>query len=209
MNIKSIKVLALSVGAALALTSGVSMAESQYGYNSAGTGTVTATAKVNLSVTVPKLILLKVGSSDSTGGVAVIDTLSWTATASIPNVPTIPTTGNNTGVVWDGTAPTIGAGTQPGSIAASAWTNATSATISCAVSAWSVTGGPANTDFAVTATGTLPHPGATLGACGPTTAITSNSLLSSTWAFVLSGTSAASWKAGAYTSTVTYTVSGI
>lgn len=209
MKTNSMKVLAIACGAALTLVSGVSMAESQYGYNSAGTGTVTATAKVNLSVTVPKLILLKVGSSDTTGPVAVVDTLSWTATASIPNAPTTPVTGNNTGVVWDGTAPTIAAGSQPAAIPVAAWTNAGSATISCAVPVWSpASGGPVSSNFTVSVTGTLPHPGANLGACGGTTALTANTLLSGTWAYVLAGTPS-SWTAGAYTTTVTYTASGI
>jgi hypothetical protein len=204
MKTNSMKVLAIACGAALALVSGVSMAESQYGYNSAGTGQVTAQATVKLSVTVPKLILLKVGSSDTGTGTAVQDTLSWTATISIPGVPTTPTTGNNTGVNWSGAVPTVTAGTNPGAVSVSAWTNGTGATINCAAPTWTpATGGPANTDFGVTATGTLPHPGATLGAC-TSTAIPSNSLATGTWAYALTGTPA-NWTAGSYTASVLYT----
>jgi hypothetical protein len=50
------RVLAASL-TGLALAAGQAMAESQYG---SGTGTITAQAKVNLSVTVPKLILLRI-----------------------------------------------------------------------------------------------------------------------------------------------------
>ncbi len=155
MKTNSMKVLAIACGAALTLVSGVSMAESQYGYNSAGMGTVTAQATVKLSVTVPKLILLKVGSSDTGSGpaVAVQDTLAWTATISIPGVPTTPATGNNTGVNWSGAAPTVTAGTNPGAISVSAWTNGTGATINCAAPTWTPASGGLNGDFAVTATG--------------------------------------------------------
>ena len=75
---------AAACGLLLVAASAPALAEATYGYNDAGTGTVTATARVNLSVLVPKLILLRVGSTNAT-----IDTLTWTATASIPPVPKI------------------------------------------------------------------------------------------------------------------------
>jgi hypothetical protein len=200
---KTITSLAAAVGAALVLASGVAVAESQYGYNSAGTGTVTAQASVKLSVTVPKLILLRVGSTNTTQ-----DTLTWTGSASIPPAPTAPTNGVNTQVPWDGTVPTISAGTQPAAISVYAWTNATTGSINCTTPAWTpATGGPANADFSVTVTGTLPHPGANLGACASQT-FASNTIVSGTWAYVLAGTPA-SWKAGSYTATVLYTATGI
>ena len=194
--------LALIAGACLSLLGTNALAESTYGYNAAGTGTVTATARVNLSVTVPKLILLRVGSANTT-----VDTLAWTAVPSIPAVPTAPVTGNNTGVNWDGAAPTITAGTQPAALNVYAWTNATTATINCSVGAWVGTNSPVNSDFVVTVTGTLPHPGNDLGACVSTT-IPSRTLASGTWAYELSGTPA-SWGAGVHTTTVTYTASGV
>ena len=79
--VRSMQILSL---AGLALAGGQALAESQYG---SGTGTITAQAKVNLSVTVPKLILLRVGSTDTT-----IDTVTWASTLSIPPVPTTPVT---------------------------------------------------------------------------------------------------------------------
>ena len=195
--------LALIAGACLSLVGTNALAESTYGYNAAGTGNVTATAQVKLSVTVPKLILLRVGSANTT-----VDTLAWTAVPSIPATPTAPSNGDNVGVDWDGSAPTITAGTQPAALNVYAWTNATTATINCVVGTWVGTNSPANADFAVTTvTGTLPHPGNDLGACASTT-IPSRTLASGTWAYVLSGTPA-SWGAGVHTNTVTYTASGV
>lgn len=190
-----------------ALMSTNARAESTYGYASSGTGAVVATARVNLSVTVPRLILLKVGSSSTT-----IDTASWTVSASIPAVPTIPiTTANGVSVNWNGAAPSLSvASPTTTSFAVSAWTNVGSSTVSCAVPTISPATGPAAADFAVTNTGgagTLNHPGATLGACGATIAIPANSVNTGTWEYKLNGTPA-SWPAGVYTSVVTYTATG-
>ncbi|MDP9912249.1 hypothetical protein J2W27_004375 [Variovorax boronicumulans] len=196
--------VAAACGLLLAFASNPAIADASYGYNDAGTGTVTATAHVNLSVQVPKLILLRVGSTNNT-----IDTLSWTAAASIPAVPTAPANGNNTAVDWDGNAPTFAFGTQPGALTVSAWTNAGTGTINCAVSAWLPgTGtGPGNADFTVNVTGSLPHPGANLGACA-STSFPSNAVATGTWAYVLGG-SPTGWSAGSHTATVTYTATGI
>lgn len=200
------KLNALALGTALALAcSGHALAESQYGYSSTGTGSVTATAKVNLSVVIPKLILLKVGSSAGTQ-----DTVSWAASLSIPATPTIPTTtANNTVVPWGGTAPTVTTTPTGNVLNVAAWTNAGSATINCSMGTWSATGGPANTSFTVTSGGTtpLPHPGANLGSCASTT-ISTNTLMSGTWTYALTGT-ASSWTAGTYTNAVTYTATGV
>ncbi len=194
--------LAILAGACLSLLGTNALAESTYGYDAAGTGNVTATAQVKLSVTVPKLILLRVGSANTT-----VDTLAWTAVPSIPATPTAPSNGNNVGVDWDGAAPTITAGTQPAALNVYAWTNATTATINCSVGTWVGTNSPVNSDFEVTVIGTLPHPGANLGACASTT-FPSRTLASGTWTYVLSGTPA-SWDPGVHTNTVTYTASGV
>jgi hypothetical protein len=178
-------------------------AESTYGYNSAGAGTVTATARVNVSVTVPKLILLRVGSANTT-----VDTQSWTVGASIPATPTIPAvTGNNVGVNWNGVAPTLTGSASPAALTVYAWTNATAGTINCALGAWSAAGGPTNANFTVAVTGTLPHPGANLGACA-STSFPSNTVATGTWTYSLGGTPG-SWAAGAYTNVITYTATGI
>jgi len=195
------RLLAVSLATlALALAGGAAMAESQYG---SGTGTITAQAKVNLSVTVPKLILLRVGSTNTT-----VDTVAWTSGLSIPAVPTTPLAGvNNTNVDWSGAAPVVTPTATGNTLTVYAWTNAGAGTINCAVGAWNAIGGPANADFTVTTTGTLPHPGANLGACASTT-FTSNTVATGTWAYALGGTPAA-WVANTYTNTITYTAQGI
>ncbi|MDN6884121.1 hypothetical protein QMO14_10990 [Variovorax sp. CAN2819] len=186
--------------AGLALAGGNAVAESQYG---SGTGTITAQAKVNLSVTVPKLILLRVGSTDTT-----VDTVTWTSALSIPAVPTTPVTGNNTNVDWNGAAPTVTPASTTNTLNVYAWTNAGAGTINCAMGTWApATGGPANADFTVATTGTLPHPGANLGACA-STSFPSNAVATGTWAYTLGGTPAG-WVAGTYTNTITYTAQGI
>jgi hypothetical protein len=187
----------------LCLSTGPTLAESTYGYNSAGGGTVTANARVNLSVTVPKMILLRVGAAN-----AAVDTMSWTVGASIPATPTVPAaTANNVAVNWNGALPTMTTSASPAAINVFAWSNASTSTINCALGAWSAAGGPTNANFTVTVTGTLPHPGGNLGAC-TSTAITANTLLTGTWQYVLGG-APGSWSAGAYTNVVTYTATGV
>lgn len=190
---------------ALCLPVSFALAESTYGYNAAGTGTVTANARVNLSVTVPKMILLRVGGTNT-----AVDTLAWTATASIPAVPTVPpATADNVNVDWNGAAPTFTLAAQPAAVSVYAWTNAGAATIVCAVGAWSGTGAaPAIAGFTVAATGTLPHPGANLGVCGSTT-IPANVVATGTWTYTLAGSALVNSVAGVRTATVTYTVTGI
>jgi hypothetical protein len=172
------------LGAVLAAVACGANAESTYGYAAAGAGTVTATARVNLSVTVPKLILLRVGSASTT-----VDTASWSVSASIPATPTAPVNGNNTGVNWY------------------AWTNSTTPTINCSMGAWSQAGGPTNANFTVAVTGTLPHPGGNLGACA-STAFPAGSLAQGTWQYSLGGTPG-TWAAGVYTNTILYTAQGL
>ena len=204
---KSIRWGALGAALAAAFALGSAHAESTYGYAASGAGTVTATAKINLSVAVPKMILLRVGSANGT-----VDTLNWSVTQTIPTgaAPVIPADGNNTAVNWNGAAPTVGISAAQ-TATATAWTNATSGTVNCSATAVAPAGGPTLADFGVTASATgspLSHPGANLGACGPSTGFTSNQVRSSTWTYTLGG-SPASWPAGTYTSTVTYTASGV
>lgn len=208
---KNPKLHALALGAALALAcTGQALAESQYGFLSSGAATtqITATAKVNLSVVIPKLILLKVGSSNTQ-----VDTVSWATALTIPGTTTTtPTaTANNQQVPWDGGVPTVTTTPTGNVLNVAAWTNAGSATINCSVGAWSATGGPANSLFEVSSsagTTSLPHPGADLGSCA-STSFGSNTLLGGTWTYKLTSTAGNLWKAGTYTNTVTYTATGV
>jgi len=195
------RMLAVSLAALSLFVGGAAMAESQYG---SGTGTITAQAKVNLSVTVPKLILLRVGATNT-----AVDTVSWTSALSIPGVaPTTPlATAANTNVDWSGAAPTVTTTTAAGALTVYAWTNAGAGTINCVVGAWNAAGGPTNANFTVATTGTLPHPGANLGACA-STPFPSNVVATGTWTYALGGTPA-SWVANVYTNTITYTAQGI
>lgn len=189
--------------AVMALAATSAQAESTYGYSSNGTGTVTATARINLSVTVPKLILLRVGTATGTG-----DTLAWTAGVSIPGTPIVPAaTANNVAANWDGTLPVFTTGANPAAVSVFAWTNSGTGTINCANAVLSPATGPTAANFTVAVTGTLPHPGANLGAC-TSTSFASNTLATGTWAYSLGGTPA-SWVAGAYAATVTYTAQGL
>jgi hypothetical protein len=196
-----------ALGAALAAAFALSgaHAESTYGYASSGAGTVTATARINLSVSVPKMILLRVGSANTT-----VDTLNWSVTQTIPAGAVAPAVGNNTAVAWDGNAPTTALASSTQTTTATAWTNAAAGTVNCAATAVAPAGGPTLADFGVAASATgspLSHPGATLNACA-STAFTSNQVRSSTWTYTLGGTPT-TWPAGTYTSTVTYTASGV
>jgi hypothetical protein len=187
----------------LGLAAQPASAESTYGYAAAGTGMVTATARVNLSVTVAKLILLRIGSTNTT-----INTVSWTVGASIPAVPTVPGADGTFAVDWSGAAPTLAPTANPAALNVFAWTNSTTPTLNCSMGAWvGPAGGPTNANFTVTVTGTLPHPGLNLGACA-STAFASNTLLSGTWAYALGG-APTTWPAGLYTNTVTYTAQGL
>ena len=200
------KLHALALGAALAVAcTGQALAESRYSFAPDGTGTLTATARVNLSVVVPKLILLKVGTSNTT-----VDTVSWAASVTIPGTPaTTPTAAvTNTVIPWDGTAPTVTTTPTGNAISVAAWTNAGTATINCALGAWNATGGPANTEFTVATAGTLPHPGNSLGACA-STSFSSNALATGTWTYTLNGAGGNLWRAGTFTNTVTYTAQGV
>jgi len=193
---------------------GVAQAESTYGYNSAGGGGVSARARLNISIVVPKVVVLRVGSAG-----AATDTLTYNARvailrgATVTGDATATTSLPNQAVTWNGTAPST---TVPGSAArtaaAFAWTNGGSVSVSCAATAFAA-GGPTLANIAVAAaTGNLAHPVATLDSCaaGATpTALTANQLFSGTWTYTLTSTNASNWKAGAYSTTVTYTAAGI
>ena len=199
--------LAAVVAAALALASGVALAESQYGYASSGTGTVTATARVNLSVTVPKLILLRVGSAGATQ-----DTLSWTAPLTVSTAPASPVDGSNQAATWDGSAPGVGTVTNPGAVSVWAWTNSSGGgNLNYTATAFVGTGAPTLGDISVAVGTGLGHPGGAgpLAATGTPVGFSRNTVHTGSWTYSLSGTNAASWAAGVYTSTVTYTATSI
>lgn len=209
---RSFKFLAPAAAVLAVLGSPTAFAESNYGYSAAGTGIVSANARVNLRINVPKLILLRVGSSG-----AVADTVTFTV-APNPGIPggiaaAALASGNNRATGWNGTAPVMGATAAPANVTAYAWTNALGGgNVSFAMSTPFTTGGLTGASITVASApvsgGGLAHPGATLAAATPT-AFPANSLRSSTWTYGLSAAALASVTAGTHNATVTYTATSL
>lgn len=195
--------------AALALPIGSALAESQYGYSTAVAPTVpaqvTAQARVNLTVSVPRLILLYIGDPTA------VTSLTWNSTFSVTSAPTTPVAGSNQVATWDGTLPTLGAVTNPAAVPVRAWTNSGGGgDLSYSATPFTGTGGPALSNISVVATGSLPHP-TPLTLAAISTAVghfAPGTLATGTWAYSLTG-SAITWPAGHYTSTVTYTATSV
>ena len=197
--------LAILAGACLSLLGTNALAESTYGYNAAGTGVVTANARLNLVINVPKLILLRVGSSGAT-----VDTLTWNSGITWVTAPATLTDGDNQATNWDGTAPGTGTTANPAAISAFAWTNSSGGgSLAYAATAFGA-GGPALGDITVASAPGLVHPAPSPLAAASTgaTVFARNTLATGSWSFALGGTPAA-WTAGQYTSTVTYTATSL
>lgn len=202
--------LAALAAAALLAAAGAAQAESTYGYSSAGTGTVTATARLNISVVVPKVVVLRVGTAGATE-----DTLTYAARVSIPATPTNvngATPDVNTpsaAVTWSGAAPTVSVPTTTASAAAYAWTNGSNVNVNCSATAFTGSGPTlANITAAAGVGNNLPHPTGNLGACVATPNLTAGTLHTGTWTYTLDATNAATWAPGTYSTVVTYTATG-
>lgn len=180
----------------LALFAGAAMADSSSGMQT--TGAVSAKATVNLSVSVPKVILLKVGSS------------SAISTASFTVAPTVAGAGNNNPINnWDGTGPAMTTTASGNALDVAAWTNISGgAKLNYSADAFG-TGGPTLADFEVTsANGTgLAHPGSkALGAGGTDVTVAANTLSTATWTYsVAAAATPSAWQAGSYTTKIVYT----
>jgi hypothetical protein len=197
------KLLAALAGMALTLGGGTALAESQYGYGT-GAAAVTAQAHLNLRVTVPKLILLRVGTQTGTG-----DTLAWTAPLTWATAPAI-TAANNQAANWSGTAPTIGTVTNPAAVPVFAWTNSSGGGSLSYTAAAFAAGGPTLANISVASGAGLVHPGAATLATTSATPSTfgAATLATGSWTFSLTG-SAVTWVPGAYTTTITYTATSV
>lgn len=198
----------LSVAAAMFLTSTGLQAESTYGYSAAGAPGSTATARVNVTVSVPTLVLLRVGTS---GAAAQAANITVAPTPGIPGgvAAGALVNGNSQASGWDGTAPVLGA-TPSTAINAFAWTNsAGGGSVTGAVTtAFPGTSGLVASHIEVTSTGTLTHPGANTGTFAPTT-LARNTLATATWTYSLSAAGLAAAAAGAHTQVVTYTATAL
>lgn len=204
---QSMMKLATLAGAALALTCGVVNAESTYGYTATGAGTISATAKVNITVTTPKLILLRVGASGSAAE-AVALTASLT---SIPGGATSVTAGNSQASGWNDGVPTL-TGATVAAITAAAWTNASGGgKVSSAVTS-AFTNGLTAASITVASTTVsgagLAHPGTDTGT-SVETSFARNAVASSTWVYSIAGSALAGIAGGADTQVVTYTATAL
>ena len=196
--------LAILAGACLSLLGTNALAESTYGYNAAGTG-VAANARLNLVINVPKLILLRVGSSGAT-----VDTLTWNSGLTWATAPGTLTNGNNQPTDWDGADPTAVTTTNPADVSAFAWTNSSGGgSLAYAATAFGA-GGPALGDITVTSASGLVHPAPSPLAAASTgaTVFAKNILATGSWSFALGGTPV-TWTAGQYTSQITYTATSL
>ena len=144
------------------------------------------------------------------GTTRILPLVSETASAAltIPAVPTTPANGNDQFVNWDGAAPGAGSVTNPGAVSVWAWTNSSGGgSLNYAATAFAANG-PVLGDIAVASGAGLAHPGTALAASGTAVTFARNAVQTGSWTYSLGGTPA-SWAAGAYTSTVTYTATSI
>lgn len=195
----TMKNIAVIAGAAAALASGAAMAESTYGYDNAVTpGVVVATAKLKITVKIPKLVLLRVGSAGNT-----TDELTFTATPNIQTLPGTPLVGTSQGATWDANAPIFAVAPATAFVGAYAWHNASSASLTCSVTTL-FTSGLLPTDVTVISAGALTHPGGDTG-CAGTTTLARNTVLTATWTYAVSPAAVANAAAGSDSEIVTYT----
>jgi len=208
MNVK-LSVIAVAVLASGSL-SNAALAESTYGYNAAGAAAaVKANARLDITVKVPKLILLRVGSSGATVDEVV---LQGVFAGGIPGGVASLADGSNQPTGWDGTAPAAMTLTStPANVTAYAWTNANGGgSLDGAVTtafAGTITGlTAANIEVTSTTVGLngLAHPGTDTGTFTPTTFLR-NTLVSSTWAFSIPTAILPTLGSGTDTQRVTYT----
>ena len=201
-----LRALTAAIGLGMVLASVPAMGESEYGYDAAGgAGAVTAQSQLNIKITVPKLILLRVGAQ---AGPISDATLTAALSGGIPGGAVAPVDGSNAAANWNGDAP-VWADASSGNIQAWAWTNAKNGGRVSASADTGLTGSgltPGNVTVASTAVsgGGLAHPGTNTGT-NVNTDFTSNTLVSSTWVFSVSAAGLAGAYAGSYTQVMTYT----
>ena len=211
---KYINKSSLIAGAALALIASIGHAEQTIGIQAPGATPAIATAKVNVRVTVPKIVILRVGDANAT--VSEVD-FTVGVTPAVAGAP------GNSLAYAGGIAPTFGttvATTNPtttaGVLTTGAWTNVTGgAKLTCTLTALAgatafaagatAAGVPGTATILVTGT-TPAHPGTSLAACDGTTNTPIAALTALTGTFTYSTSFTASTiAAGIYGNTVIYT----
>ncbi len=195
---------------------GAAMAEQTIGIQTVAATPASARARVQVSVIVPKIVILRVGAADATQSTVEFtvgvspavtgapgDNLAYTAGAIPP--------------VFATTIATTNPATTAGVLVADAWTNAANnAQLTCALSAHptiatgfavgaTTAAGVPGTDSITVAGSVLGHPGTSLTGC--TTAATAPiaKLTTLTGTYTYGFTDAATTAAGSYGNTVTYT----
>jgi hypothetical protein len=194
------KLTAAAAAMAMASVGGNALAEASYGYDSTGSGTVNATASVKITVTTPKLVVLRVGGTNTTQ-----TSLDFVLSPSIPAVPTVPSaTGDSQAVDWTGTAPTFTAAAV-GAVTAYLWhNNSGNASLSCSVTT-AFAGTLADTDVLVASGAGMAHPGANTSCATPTTGLARNTVYTGTWTYSLKASVLTSAMPGSDFEVVTYT----
>lgn len=198
--------LATALAAAALFSTQALHAESTYGYTAAGAA-VSATARVDMSVTIPKLIMLRVGPSGNTRGtVNFSTTIAPPATSNIPQFDE----GNSMAFEWDGGAPTVTASNAPVELLAYAWTNVSGAVLNgLASDVVANSTGLTGASILVSNTGvgdTLLHPGPDAENFAQVD-LTPNTALRGTWQYSLAPAAANGF--GTFSQTVTYTASAL
>lgn len=203
----TMKLLTAALG--LAFVGGTAVAESQYGHSATGAGQVSASADLNVVVNVPKLILLRVGTSGGTADTATLDG----AFAGIPGGVAGPLAAGTNSSGWDDTVPVLNDASSS-AVSVRAWTNSSGggALAASVVTAFAEAGLGAKVTVAASAPaagGALPHPTASLASAATTTPFVKNAVVGSDWTFNITGTDLATLPAGTHTQLMRYTATSL
>lgn len=203
------KRFAFSAFAAAALLGvGALHADSQYGYSSTGATGVQASAGVQVQVTVPTLILLRVGNPQTP-----LNLLTLTATPTVTSAPATPADGSLQAANWDGNAPVFG--TAPSAtVRAFAWTNSPGgAQLGLASVVDTPLGGITPADITVSAAAVgalalLTHP-ATTATNANYALLPRNTVHQADWTYSIGTATLNAAAAGTYLQTTTYTATAL
>lgn len=201
------KLLTAAMG--LAFVGGAAVAESQYGHSATGAGQVSASADLNVVVNVPKLILLRVGTSGGTADTATVNG----AFAGIPGGVAGPLAAGTNSSGWNDTVPVLNDASSS-AVTVRAWTNSSGggALAASIVTPFVEAGLDAMVTVANSAAatgGALAHPWPNLETAATTTAFAKNAVVGSDWTFSITGTDLATLPAGTHTQLMRYTATSL
>lgn len=84
--------------------------------NNNGTQAVSATARLDFTLNIGKFLFFRVGTGAYPTASSTVDTVTFNTTPTIPAGAVTPATGNNTGVNWNGAAPTFSVTTSSNTV---------------------------------------------------------------------------------------------